>query len=282
MKPSRMTPESSATPTSIATIALFIALGGAAVAAGLPKNSVGPKQLRRGAVTAGRDRKRRGRPAPSWRQRSVIVGKLGPSAVLPGNIGNGGITTDKIAAGAVIAGSIKNGVITNNKLGNEVVTTTKLGKGSVTAAKLGADVAPLLGTLRMRQTLRGTFDLGGETELARGWHQLPVAAAESAGGAGSQHPRRSRHQRCLPRSHGRQQTDAGSGGRPALRLHQDVERQSAETRLRRQRSVNRLGFGLRASFEEPPPRKPDPGLLGRNRALASESRSARARRAPRR
>ena len=35
----------------IATIALFVALGGAAVAAGLPKNSVGTKQLKRGAVT---------------------------------------------------------------------------------------------------------------------------------------------------------------------------------------------------------------------------------------
>ena len=36
----------------IATIALFVALGGAAVAAGLPKNSVGANQLKRGAVTA--------------------------------------------------------------------------------------------------------------------------------------------------------------------------------------------------------------------------------------
>ena len=36
----------------IATIALFVALGGAAVAAGLPKNSVGTKQIKRGAVTA--------------------------------------------------------------------------------------------------------------------------------------------------------------------------------------------------------------------------------------
>ena len=35
----------------IATIALFVALGGVAVAAGLPKNSVGPKQFKSGAVT---------------------------------------------------------------------------------------------------------------------------------------------------------------------------------------------------------------------------------------
>ena len=36
----------------IASLALFIAMGGAAVAAGLPKNSVGPSQLKKGAVTA--------------------------------------------------------------------------------------------------------------------------------------------------------------------------------------------------------------------------------------
>src|SRR4051794_7290264 len=36
----------------IAAVALFIALGGLAVAAGLPKNSVGSKQLKKNAVTA--------------------------------------------------------------------------------------------------------------------------------------------------------------------------------------------------------------------------------------
>ena len=36
----------------IASLALFVALGGVAVAAGLPKNSVGTKQLKNGAVTA--------------------------------------------------------------------------------------------------------------------------------------------------------------------------------------------------------------------------------------
>lgn len=151
----------------IASIALFVALGGAAVAAGLPKNSVGPKQLKRGAVTTKALRKNAvtsGKLAP----KSVIVGKLGPSAVLPGNIVNGGITTPKIATNAVIAKSIKNGVITTNKLTNEAVTTAKLGKGSVTVAKLADDVAPLLGTLKSGQTLRGVFDLGVEEgKLAR-------------------------------------------------------------------------------------------------------------------
>jgi hypothetical protein len=155
----------------IATIALFIALGGVAVAAGLHKNSVGTKQLKKRAVTSAK-------LAP----KSVIVGKIGPSAVLPGNIVNGGITTPKLAGGSVIASTIKNGVVTVNKLGNEAVTTAKLGKGSVTAAKLSDEVAPLLGTLKSGQTLRGTFDVGSTRgaaeDLTRGAvsFQFPLLA----------------------------------------------------------------------------------------------------------
>ena len=50
----------------IAGLALFVALGGVAVAAGLPKNSVGPKQLKNGAVTAKKLRKKRWAPPASW------------------------------------------------------------------------------------------------------------------------------------------------------------------------------------------------------------------------
>jgi hypothetical protein len=140
---------------TIATLALFIALGGAAVAAGLPRNSVGSKQLKRRAVTAAK-------LAP----KSVVAGKLGPNAVGPGNIGNGAVTTAKLAQGSVIASTIKNGVVTANKLENEAVTSPKLAKESVTLAKLGNEVAPLLGTLKSGQTLRGMFDVGG-IEVAR-------------------------------------------------------------------------------------------------------------------
>ncbi len=159
----------------IASLALFIALGGAAVAAGLAKNSVGPKQLKRGAVTAVKIRKG-----------AVIAGKLGPNSVGPGNIGNGAITTAKLAQGSVIASTIKNNVITTNKLNNEAVTTSKLGKeavatakldneavtsaklgkGSVTAAKLSDEIGPLIGTLKSGQTLRGVFDVGATAQTA--------------------------------------------------------------------------------------------------------------------
>jgi hypothetical protein len=160
----------------IATIALFVALGGAAVAAGLPKHSVGPRQLKRGAVTAAALRKAAvtsGKLAP----KSVVAGKLGPNAVLPGNIGNGAITSAKLGASSVLASTIKNGVITNNKLGSNVVNTAKLANnavttsilanGSVTPAKLSSEFGPIVATLKSGQTLRGVFDLG-DTAAAGG------------------------------------------------------------------------------------------------------------------
>lgn len=149
----------------IATLALFVALGGVAVAAGLPQKSVGPKQLKRGAVTAAalkRGAVTSGKLAP----KAVVAGKLGANAVLPGNLGNGIITTAKLSDGAVIASKIKNSVVTTNKLNNGAVTTAKLGDGSVTLGKLADGVAPLLGTLRSGQTLRGVFAIGGEGKVS--------------------------------------------------------------------------------------------------------------------
>jgi hypothetical protein len=161
----------------IATLALFIALGGVAVAAGLPKNSVGANQLKRGAVTAPKIRKQAitaGKLAPQ----SVTAGKLGANAVLPGNLGNGIISTQKIAAGAVIASTIKNGVITTNKLTNANVTTPKLADNAVSTAKLAEkSVTPAklsfaaatpgaVSPLASGQTLRGVFDVGGTAAAA--------------------------------------------------------------------------------------------------------------------
>ncbi|HEU4706429.1 MAG TPA: hypothetical protein VFS64_04500 [Solirubrobacterales bacterium] len=168
---------------TIATIALFVALGGAAVAAGLPKKSVGPQQLKPGAVTTKSLHNKAvtsGKIAP----KAVTAGKLGAAAVLPGNLGNGVISTEKLGDGAVIASKIKNGVVTTNKLNNGAVTTAKLGDGavnsgkladgSVSTAKLGQGViGQLQGKLESGTTIRGVFDLGSTA----------AAAADTARGA---------------------------------------------------------------------------------------------------
>jgi hypothetical protein len=168
----------------IASLALFIALGGAAMAAGLPKNSVGKAQIKKGAVTAAALAKKAvtsGKIAP----KAVVAGKLGPNAVLPGNLGAGIIDTSKISASAVTAEKIKNNVVTTNKLNNNAVTsakiatggvatanlaegavtTAKLANASVTAAKLATGVIGNVETLKAGQTERGVFSLGGTKVL---------------------------------------------------------------------------------------------------------------------
>jgi hypothetical protein len=218
----------------IATMALFIALGGVAVAAGLPKNSVGANQLKRGAVTAAKIRKQAVNSA-KLAPKSVINGKLAENSVGPGNIGNGAVTTAKLAANSVIASTIKNSVVTTNKLNNEAVTapklgkeavatakldneavtSAKLGKGSVTAAKLSDEIGPLLGTLKSGQTLRGMFNLGGGAGDAAQFgqsFQFPLASTPVAhiidpvtataecpgvGGTGGQTPQAAAGQLCI-------------------------------------------------------------------------------------
>jgi hypothetical protein len=252
----------------IATIALFIALGGAAVAAGLPKRSVGPQQLKRGAVTPAALRKAAvtsGKLAP----KSVVAGKLGPNAVLPGNIGNGAITSAKLGAGSVLASAIKNGVITNAKLGNGVVNTAKLGNdavntsklaanavttpilanGSVTPAKLSNEFGPLLGTLKSGQTLRGAFAIGGagkELKVAVNGQsfQFPLANTPAVNLI---NPSTATNAACSGVGGGSGQTPAAAAGNLCLYV-------TASTNLKTLSApaagLNRLGFSLEATAED--------------------------------
>jgi hypothetical protein len=232
----------------IATIALFVALGGAAVAAGLPKNSVGQNQLKRGAVTAAKLKRgavTSGKIAP----KAVVAGKLGANAVLPGNLGNGIITTNKLSDSAVIASKIKNGVVTTNKLNNGAVTTAKLGEGSVTLGKLADGIAPLLGTLKSGQTLRGVFDLGStsaaigdEVRVAVSF-QFPLLNAptvtvlkkgETSANCGGL---------------GGGQTPAATGGNLCVYVTESVNLD--ETTPLAAENNTRLGFGLVAKAKDP-------------------------------
>jgi hypothetical protein len=236
----------------IATIALFLALGGAAVAAGLPKNSVGTKQLKRGAVNTA-DLRRGAVKAGKLARRAVVAGKLGSNAVLPGNILNGAVTSAKIGNGAVLARSIKNGVVTTNKLANEAVSAAKLGKGSVTPAKLSDDFGPLVGTLKSGQTLRGSFALGGAgkelTTTVNGQSfQFPLANAPVANVFNPSD--------AIPASTvlpagcpglGSGQTPAAVGGNLCIYVTSATNLKSLVVPAP---SINRLGFGLEATAED--------------------------------
>lgn len=163
----------------VASLALFVALGGAAVAAGLAKNSVGTKQLKPNAVTAAKI-KNGAVNSHKLAHGAVVAGKLGANSISSGVLQNGSVLAAKLAKNSVTNSAIANGVVGTNKLGNGVVTTAKLADGSVTAGKLGPEVAPLLGTLKSGQTLRGVFDVGGTGgagALARGAvsYQFPIS-----------------------------------------------------------------------------------------------------------
>jgi hypothetical protein len=93
----------------VATLALFLGLGGAAWAVNeLPAKSVGARQLRPGAVTARKLRKN-------------------------------AVSAPKIEASAVKNGKLADGSVTERKLGNGSVTTSKLADGSTTASKIAAN-----------------------------------------------------------------------------------------------------------------------------------------------
>jgi hypothetical protein len=246
----------------IASLALFVALGGVAVAAGLPKNSVGPKQIKRGAVTAAKIRKQAVTSAKLAPQ-SVINGKLAANSVGPGNIGNGAVTTAKIGKAAVIAESIKNSVVTTNKLNNEAVTapklgkeavttskldneavtTAKLGKESVTAAKLSNEIGPLLGTLKSGQTLRGVFDMGAESKSARGATSFQFPLAKTPGISPTDILKFGETNANCPGVGSDEATPQAAAGRLCvyIRFENGLNTLTLDT-------VNRLGFGLAAFF----------------------------------
>ena len=205
----------------IATIALFVALGGAAIAAGLPRHSVGARQLKRGAVTT-RALRRGAVTSAKLAQGSVVAGKLGSSAVSQGTIADGAVTSGAIASGAVNAG----------KLGSNAVTTGKIANGAITTAKLGSEVAPLLGALRSGQTLRGVFEprheSPGSRRLRQRRSQLSLSAVQHADddlSAGAQ-----RLERRLSRY--RRRPDSQCRPQQPLRLHLFAQRRSELARNR--------------------------------------------------
>jgi hypothetical protein len=247
----------------IATIGLFVALGGAAVAAGLPRNSVGTNQLKRGAVSAAK-LKRGAVTAGKIAPKAVVAGKLGANAVLPGNLGNGIITTNKLSDSSVVAAKIKNGAVTTNKLNNGAVTSAKiddgavnpnkLGDGAVTFAKLATNVPGQLQTKAAGGvTLRGVFDIGstaanaGDTTRNAVSFQFPLPAAPAVtvisklgettadcGGLGG----------------GNNQTPQAAPGHLCIYLTERLNLDAPELATENE---TRLGFGLLAKAQEAGP-----------------------------
>lgn len=96
----------------VSTLALFLVIGGAtAIAAKVPKGSVGPRQLKTNAVR---------------------TPKIKANAV----------TTRKIKKNAITTIKIRDNAVTNPKLDDDAVTTPKIAKEAVTGAKINAGSTP--------------------------------------------------------------------------------------------------------------------------------------------
>jgi hypothetical protein len=108
--------------TIIATIALMVALSGAAFAAA----TIGTSQIKNGAVTKAK-----------LASNSVTGAKIAGGAVHAKDLARGAVTGGKLAGGAVGAPALANGAVTQPKLAPNAVTGATLSNGSVTNAKLG-------------------------------------------------------------------------------------------------------------------------------------------------
>jgi hypothetical protein len=230
----------------IASLALFVALGGVAVAAGLPKNSVGPKQLKKNAVTAAKIKKGAVNSAKIARG-AVTAGKMAAGSVSSGSLKNGAVVSAKLAKNSVTNSAIANGVVGTNKLGNGVVTTPKLADKSVTGAKLADEVGPLLGTLKSGQTLRGIIYISGSDPENKGVfastavsYQFPLLNAPATNIVD---PNTATTAACPGITGGNGQTPQATAGNLCVYI---TGKENANTPVFGGSASNRLGFAIEA------------------------------------
>jgi hypothetical protein len=111
----------------MATLALFVALGGATYAAvRIPRDSVGSKQIKENAVKAS---------------------EQAPDSVDGGNLIDGSVSAGDLGEGSVGSGSIANGAVGNDDLAPDSVNSGKIADGSVAPGDLAPDEATLAPTL---------------------------------------------------------------------------------------------------------------------------------------
>lgn len=128
----------------MSTIAVFCVLTGVGFAVAklkVPKNSVGAKQLKTNAVHSKK-------------------------------ISKNAVNASKIASGAVGRSEIASGAVGSGEISNSSVTTSKIANGAVTKAKIDGNSLPLISTLSTGQTLRGSFNIGGDVTTARDGQSL--------------------------------------------------------------------------------------------------------------
>lgn len=164
----------------VATIALFLAVGGASAMAAsqLAKNSVGAKQLKSNAVTAAK-----------IKTGAVTDGKLAAGSVGNGQLGSGSVSADKLGDGSVTTTKIPDGSITENKLADHYLNASTVG-----VPLAGANVSSSGTVLRwfnrfggkptVERTSTGLYVLTFPGLEEQGGLSASIATATLIGGAG--------------------------------------------------------------------------------------------------
>ena len=115
---------------ALAIVALFVALGAGAYAAGLARNSVKSKHIKDGQVHTA-----------DLGDASVTTAKIAGAAIDSVRLADGAVGSAKLADGSVGAAKIADGAVGSAKLADGSVDSAKIADGSVSAS----DVSPGLG-----------------------------------------------------------------------------------------------------------------------------------------
>lgn len=141
----------------MATLAVFIVLGGGAYAATkLPKNSVGTKQLKKGAVTSAKVKK---------------------GAITSAKVKKGAITSAKVKKGSLLASNFKAGQLPKGATGSAGATgptgtTGAEGGPNAVAEAAGGDDPPTLTSPTTEQTMSSTLITLPETSDVTVWGSM--------------------------------------------------------------------------------------------------------------
>jgi hypothetical protein len=137
---------SSTVSVAISMTALFVALGGTALAV----SKIGTSQLRNGAVSS-----------PKLKNGAVTSAKLKNGAVSGSKLGAAAVNTGDLADSAVTTNNLADGAVTTGKLADNAVTSAKVLDGSLTAGDVAANTF-----LAANGTAADSSKLGGQPASA--------------------------------------------------------------------------------------------------------------------
>ena len=134
----------------IACIALFAALTGSAIAAGVAKNTVRSPQIVDGTIRT-----------VDLRDNSVAAGKIAPNAVDTTEIAENGVESSDVAPDSLTAGDLGAASVTSSEVADQSLAASDLGPDSVGSSELQA------GSIRASE-LGGIIQVSNSTPIAAG------------------------------------------------------------------------------------------------------------------